>query len=142
MVRKILVAIDGSQPAGRALDSAIEEAKRWNAELHAVYVIETGLFSSLPMDNTLEVLYSLMQNEGEDILNSSREKAEAAGVGLSTHIKHGHAGNEIISLAEDLGADLIFLGSHGKSGVDRLFLGSVTEHVVRHSPVTTMVVRG
>ncbi len=141
MVRKILVAVDGSEPAGRALARAIEEAKVWSAELHAIYVVESGLFSSLPMDNTLEIMYSLLQKEGEDILNESREKAEAAGVSLNTHIRQGHAGSEIIDLAEELAVDLILIGSHGKSEVDRLLLGSVTDYVVRHSGITTTVVR-
>ncbi|MDN7023316.1 universal stress protein [Methanoculleus sp. FWC-SCC1] len=141
MVRKILIAVDGSEPAGRALAKAIEEAKVWGAELHALYVVESGLFSSLPMDNTLEIMYSLLQKEGEDLLNESQEKSTAAGVSLNTHIRQGHAGSEIIALAEELAVDLILLGSHGKSEVDRLLLGSVTDYVVRHSSITTMVVR-
>ena len=141
MFRMILVAIDGSKPADRALETAIEEARVWNAEVHVIYVIESGLFSSLPMDNTLEIIYSVLQKEGEEILESAREKADAAGVPVTTHLRQGHAGSQIVSLAEDLGVDLIILGSHGKSGVDRLFLGSVTDYVVRNSSITTTVVR-
>lgn len=141
MVRKILVAIDGSESGERALGKAIEEAKKWDADLHAIYVVESGLFSSLPMDNTLEVIYSLLEKEGEDLLAESRAQAESAGVSLNTHIRQGHAGSEIIALAEELSADLILLGSHGKSEVDRLLLGSVTDYVVRHSRITTTVVR-
>ncbi|MCK8519584.1 universal stress protein [Methanoculleus sp. 7T] len=141
MFRKILVAIDGSEPASRALDTAIEEAGVWNAEVHVIYVVESGLFSSLPMDNTLEVIYSVLQKEGEEILGSAQKKAEAAGVPLTTHLRQGHAGSQIVALAEELGVDLILLGSYGKSGVDRLLLGSVTDYVVRNSPITTTVVR-
>ena len=141
MFRKILVAIDGSEPANRALEAAIEEARVWNAEVHVIYVVESGLFSSLPMDNTLEIIYSVLQKEGEEILESARVKADAANVPLTTYLRQGHAGSQIVSLAEDLGVDLIVLGSHGKSGVDRLFLGSVTDYVVRNSPITTTVVR-
>lgn len=93
------------------------------------------------MDNTLEIIYSVLQKEGEDILKSARKKADEVGVSLTTHLRQGHAGSQIISLAEELGADRIFLGSYGKSGVDRLLLGSVTEYVVRNSPITTTVVR-
>jgi nucleotide-binding universal stress UspA family protein len=141
MFRKILVAIDGSEPAERALEKAIEEAKVWDAEVHAIYVVESGLFSSLPMDNTLEVIYSILQKEGEDLLESAKNSARKADVPISTHLRQGHAGSEIDSLAEELGADLILLGAHGKSDVDRLLLGSVTDYVVRHSAITTMVVR-
>ncbi|WP_292521405.1 universal stress protein [Methanoculleus sp.] len=141
MFRKILVAIDGSEPANRALEEAFDEAGSRDTEVHVVYVVESGLFSSLPMDNTLEIIYSVLQKEGEDILESARKKADAAGVSLTTHLRQGHAGSQIVSLAEELGIDLILLGSHGKSGVDRLLLGSVTDYVVRNSPITTMVVR-
>ncbi|HQD25271.1 MULTISPECIES: universal stress protein [Methanoculleus] len=141
MFRKVLVAIDGSEPANRALQEALDDAVGRDTDVHAVYVVESGLFSSLPMDNTLEIIYSVLQKEGEDILKSARKKADEVGVSLTTHLRQGHAGSQIISLAEELGADRIFLGSYGKSGVDRLLLGSVTEYVVRNSPITTTVVR-
>ena len=141
MFHKILVAIDGSESARRALDKAIDEADVWNAEVHVVYVVESGLFSSLPMDNTLEIIYSVLQQEGEEILESARKKAEAVDVPFTTHLRQGHAGSQITALAEELGADLVLLGSYGKSGVDRLLLGSVTDYVVRNSSITTMVVR-
>jgi len=141
MFRKILVAIDGSEPANRALEAAIEMAGTWNAEIHAIYVVESGLFSSLHVDNTLEIIYSVLQKEGEEILESARTKVEAAGVPFTAHLRQGHAGSRIVSLAKELGSDLIILGSYGKSGVDRLLLGSVTDYVVRNSPITTMVVR-
>ena len=60
----ILVALDGSAAGQRALDRAVEMAKAGNARLHAVYVVETGLFSSLPTDNTVEIMYNVLQKEG------------------------------------------------------------------------------
>jgi nucleotide-binding universal stress UspA family protein len=56
-------------------------------------------------------------------------------------MKQGHAGSEILALAEEEKADLIIVGSHGKSNTDRLLIGSVSTFVVAHSTVTTMVVR-
>lgn len=141
MFHTILVAIDGSEVSKQSLNTAIDESKVWKADLHAVYVIETGMLSSIPIDNTLEVIYSLMENEGAHTMDECRETATRAGVELTTHIKQGHAGNEILKLAEEIKADCIILGSHGKSEIDRLLLGSVTSHVVRHSPITTLVVR-
>jgi nucleotide-binding universal stress UspA family protein len=141
MFQKILVAIDGSEISKLSLQMAIDEAKAWNAELHAIYVIETGMLSSVPVDNTLEVIYSLLENEGARIMEESQKSASEAGITLETHIKQGHAGNEILKLAEGMGADLIVLGSHGKSEIDRLLIGSVTTYVVRHSSITTLVVR-
>jgi nucleotide-binding universal stress UspA family protein len=141
MFRKVLVAIDGSSQSLRALTTAIDEAKVWNAEVHAAYVIEIGLFSSLPVDNTWEVMYSLLDKEGKEILDGAVAAGAEAGVPFTTHLRQGHAGQELLNLAEEVGADLIVVGSLGKSGIERLLLGSVSSFVVTNSPVTTMVVR-
>jgi nucleotide-binding universal stress UspA family protein len=141
MFQSILAAIDGSQKSEAALDLAIGEAKVHGAALHAVYVIETGLFSSIPMDNTWEVIYGLLEQQGKEAHLAASRKAQAQGVGITTHLKQGHAGNEIIRLARDLGVDLVVIGSHGKSNLDRILLGSVSSFVVGHSPVSTLVVR-
>lgn len=113
----------------------------WNAALHLIYVVETSRFSSLPMDNTMEVIYSLLEKEGREIFEKSTARAAAEGISLVTHLKDGHAGTEVLALAEELQADLIVIGSRGKSGIDRLLLGSVSAHVVQDSRCTTMVVR-
>lgn len=141
MFQSILAAIDGSKKSEAALDIAIGEAKLHGAALHVVYVIETGLFSSIPMDNTWEVIYGLLENQGKEAQLAAAKRAENQGVGITTHLKQGHAGNEILKLARDLGADLIVLGSHGKSNLDRILLGSVSSFIVGHSLITTMVVR-
>ncbi|MDD1659430.1 MAG: universal stress protein [Methanomicrobiales archaeon] len=141
MFQSILAAIDGSSKSEAALDVAIGEAKLHGAALHVVYVIETGLFSSIPMDNTWEVIYGLLENQGKDAHLAAAKRAESQGIGITTHLKEGHAGNEILKLARDLGVDLVVLGSHGKSDLDRILLGSVSSFVVGHSTVSTLVVR-
>jgi nucleotide-binding universal stress UspA family protein len=141
MFQSILAAIDGSRKSEAALDIAIGEAKLHGAALHVIYVIETGLFSSIPMDNTWEVIYGLLENQGKEAHFAAAKRAGSQGIGITTHLKQGHAGNEILKLAGDLGADLIVVGSHGKSNLDRILLGSVSSFVVGHSTVSTMVVR-
>jgi len=56
MFKKIVVAIDGSDISLKALEVALSEARIWNAELHVIYVVETSMFSSIPMDNTWEII--------------------------------------------------------------------------------------
>lgn len=141
MFTDILVAIDGSEASQRAFDRALDIAKAGNASLHAAYVVETGLLSSLPADNTVEIMYNVLKKEGEAVLTRAKAKAAAGGVTLTTHLKFSHAGREIISLADKIKADLIVVGSHGKSQTDRLLIGSVSTFVVTHSKVSTMVVR-
>lgn len=141
MFRTILVAVDGSDSARAAFRKAVGEAQVWQADLKTIYVIETGLFTSIPLDNTLEVLYNLLVREGQEIIEECDSIATEEGVQHSGFIRQGHVGSEILDLADEQNADLIIVGSHGKSDVDRLLLGSVSEHVVRHSTITTMVVR-
>ena len=137
----ILVAIDGSAASELAISRAVDEAKVWNAKLNAVYVVETGLFSSLPSDNTVEIMYGVLETEGNTVLEKAKQYAAEKGVALISHMEQGHAGTEIINLAVKKGNDLIVVGSHGKSNADRLLIGSVSAYIVSHSAVTTMVVR-
>ena len=141
MFGNILVAIDGSEASEKAFRRAVDEAKIWNARLNIVYVVETGLFSSLPADNTVELMYRVLEKEGQDSLDKAKLAATAKGVSTSVHMKQGHAGSEIIALAEREKVDLIVLGSHGKSQTDRLLIGSVSTFVVTHSKISSMVVR-
>ena len=137
----ILVALDGSEVSQRALVRAADEAKLWKANLHAIYVIETGLFSSLPLDNTVEIMYSVLEKEGNEVLEKAKKYGTDMGITVFTHMEQGHAGSEIVTLAEREKVDLILVGSHGKSNADRLLIGSVSTFVVTHSTTSTMVVR-
>ena len=137
----ILVAMDGSEASQRALSDAVDLAKLCNAKLHAIYVVETGLFSSLPMEGTVEIMYSVLEKEGEEVMERAKKYAAGKGITVITHMNQGHAGSEILALAEEEKSDLIIVGSHGKSNTDRLLIGSVSTFVVAHSTITTMVVR-
>jgi len=137
----ILIAMDGSEASQRALSQAVDLAKLCNAKLHTIYVVETGLFSSLPMEGTVEIMYSVLEKEGEEVMERAQKYASEKSITVVTHMKQGHAGSEILALAEEEKSDLIIVGSHGKSNTDRLLIGSVSTFVVTHSTVTTMVVR-
>lgn len=137
----ILVAIDGSNASEQAFAFAVEEARLHNARLNAIYVVETGLFSSLPTDNTVEIMYRALEKEGNGVLAKAKTVAADRGTPLITYMKQGHAGNEIITLADRQKADLIVVGSHGRGKADRLLLGSVSNYVVTHGTITTLVVR-
>ena len=137
----ILVAMDGSEASQRALSQSVDLAKLYNAKLHTIYVVETGLFSSLPMEGTVEIMYSVLEKEGDEVMERAKKYATEKSITVITHMKQGHAGSEILALAEEEKSDLIIVGSHGKSNTDRLLIGSVSTFVVTHSTVTTMVVR-
>lgn len=147
MFTNILVALDGSEASQRALVRAVDEAERWNAQLQVIYVVETINFSSIPLDNTFEgentreILYRVMEKEGKEVLRKAKKSGTEKGLRVITHLKQGHAGIEIVSLAEQEKSDLIVVGSHGKSNIDRLLMGSVSTFVVTHSKISTIVVR-
>jgi len=137
----ILVAVDGSEISIKTLETAVSEAKIWNAELNIVYVLETGLFDNIPEAQTMAYIRNLLEQQGLNVFSYAEKRCEEEGVSLNTHFRKGHAGIEIISAATEMNVDLIVLGSHAKSDIEKILLGSVTTHVVRHSPVSTLVVR-
>lgn len=141
MYNTVLVAIDGSEVSERAFDAAIEQARAWKADLHAVYVVETGLFSDIPADEKVEMMYSFLEKEGRAALDRVKEIASSRNIPVTLHFEQGHAGTAIIQTAEKIKADLIVVGSHGKSNVDRIFMGSVSSFVVEHSGISVLVVR-
>ena len=93
------------------------------------------------MEGTVEIMYSVLEKEGEEVMDRAKKYATEKSITVITHMKQGHAGSEILALAEEEKADLIIVGSHGKSNTDRLLIGSVSTFVVTHGKASTMVVR-
>ena len=141
MFTKILTAVDGSDISELAVEKAVTLAKQNNAELHLIYVIETGFITPGPGDSVRDLVHKRFEEEGATILEKSAEKAKAAGVAVVSHLEVGHAGNTIINSADKLGCDLIIVGSLGKSKLDRLLLGSVSSHVVNYAKTNILVIR-
>jgi nucleotide-binding universal stress UspA family protein len=139
--RNIVIATDGSENTQRAISYGIEIAKLSGATVHALYVVDTSSFSSIPMDAGWEEMYEIMRKEGEKAVFDVKERGEAAGVEVREVLWEGHPSTEIINFAENNDIDLIVLGTLGKTGLDRFLLGSVAEKVVRNSKVPVLVVR-
>ncbi len=135
---KILLATDGSEDAAVATKAAIDLSNQSGAELHVVHVGRSSLRLS-PQE------YHAAAREKIGELAKAVE--EAGGDVTETHLRIDDsqtAGNEaehITGLAEELGADLIVIGSRGLSGMKRLVMGSVSESVVRHAHCPVLVMR-
>jgi nucleotide-binding universal stress UspA family protein len=138
MFHTILIAVDGSPITHNVLQVAIDEGKIWSSGLHLVYVIESGWPEG---DVARELSIREMEEDSDVLLKSIRNEIENSGGIVTVHKKHGHAGEEIVKAAGELNADLVIVGSVGKSQVKRMLAGSVSTFVVTHSPVTTMVVK-
>lgn len=140
MYGRILVPTDGSPGVERAVEHAIDLASVHGATLHAVYVVNTATFATLPMETSWEGVGSMLRDDGEAALKRVAEMAGEAGVDVDTHIIEGSPSREIVRFAEECEVDCIVMGTHGRGGIDRLLLGSVAERVVRAAgvPVTTV----
>ena len=139
MYDEILVPTDGSDASELAIEHAIDMARTYDARLHALYVVDTGAYSTL--DAGAEMLLDSLEEEGEAAVNRVEERADDAGVSASTEVTAGTPHRAILDYAEDHDVDLIVMGTHGRTGLDRYLLGSVTERVVRTADVPVLTVR-
>ncbi len=136
LFKKILIATDGSKRTQNAVEMGLKIAKERSSKVYAVYVVDTVTFTSIPMDVTWENMYQLLKDEGEDAVKAVKDQAPA-GVEVETNVLEGNPAVEITKFAAENGADLIVMGTLGKSGIDRILLGSTAEKVIRiaHCPV-------
>jgi nucleotide-binding universal stress UspA family protein len=143
--RKILLATDGSREAGLAARAAAELAGKTGSALHLVYVLPTALHPPYPhffQRERLESETEKLREEARGFLERQRERLEAEGAKVEeAHLREGRADEEIVRLAEEIGAGLIVVGSRGLTGLRRALMGSVSDSVVRHAHCPVLVVR-
>ncbi|MFC7079013.1 universal stress protein [Halorussus caseinilyticus] len=140
MYDRILVPTDGSDPAERAFEQALDLAATYDAELHVLYVVDV---SALAGEFDAVTVVDKLEESGRKITRRLRERAESAGVSrVETRVAEGVPYRAILDYAADHDADLVVMGTHGRTGIDRYLLGSVTERVVRKSDVPVLTVRG
>ncbi|MDR5672428.1 Nucleotide-binding protein, UspA family [Halalkaliarchaeum sp. AArc-CO] len=137
MIERILLPTDGSEAAENAIERAYELAEKFDAELHALYVIEV---EALPTFANLdsEPIREAHRRRAEELLAEIAENAPD-GVDVTTVIEEGHAEKYIVEYAEENDVDVITMGTHGREGLGRVLIGSVTERVVREAPCSVMV---
>ncbi|MFC7165408.1 universal stress protein [Halospeciosus flavus] len=137
----ILVPTDGSTGTRRAIEEGAALAAEHGATLHALYVVNTASFATLQLEANVEGVSTLLQREGDQALDEVEEIAADYGVPVERVFREGAPSREIVDYAEELGVDLVVMGTHSRGGIDRLLLGSVAEKVVRASRVPVMTVR-
>lgn len=146
MYERILAPTDGSDAAAAAIEEGIDLARRDDAELHALYVVEPiplGGFTAGPgpagaeWDDVVEE----QREEGAVATADVADRASESGLEVVEAIKHGKPHEQILEYVDEHDVDAIVMGTHGRSGADRLVLGSVTEKVVRQSDVPVLTVR-
>lgn len=139
MTERVLVPIDGSEMAERALEYALETHP--GAEITVLHI--AGGPSPMMGDNTglaLETdIEEAVEERATEIFDRAHEIADPHGIDLETDVAWGSPAKVIVDRAE--GFDTVVVGSHSGSLADRLFVGNVAQKVVRHSPVPVTVVR-
>jgi len=133
---RVLVAVDGSEFAAHALEVASSLATAVGAQLGLVHVIDVKLVSSetgIPADQQ----WAMFRADGQALLDTA---AAAIAAHPWKFLREGTPWKEIVQSAREWPADLIVIGTHGRSGVTRLVFGSTAEGVARHAPVPVVVV--
>jgi nucleotide-binding universal stress UspA family protein len=140
---KVLLATDGSEEAQLAATTAADLAQRTNSELHVVTVGPDYPLYELPEHPAgFEDVLRESRREAKEVLEQQAKRIEESGGTVNeTHLREGSAEEEIVILAEELGAGLIVLGSRGHGRLRRALLGSVTDAVVRHAHCPVTIVR-
>lgn len=142
-----IVGVDFSELSNKALDQALEVTHLRGGEVHAVYVepsvpldpIFAGAFqSSVTSEQLIE---SVRQRAAERLVVIEAELGKLAVKRVVVHLRKGSAADEIAQLAADLDADLVVVGSHGRTGMSRLVLGSVAEKVSRLARCPVWIIR-
>jgi nucleotide-binding universal stress UspA family protein len=135
---RILLATDGSEDADLALRTAVDVAEKTGSELHVVHA-----WHSVPSTRFEPYIRAQLKKEAQELLAEQVGYIKAKGDDAArAHLMEGPAADEIVDLAEELGADLVVIGSQGMGSVGSLLVGSVSEGVVHHAPCPVLVVRG
>jgi nucleotide-binding universal stress UspA family protein len=133
--QRLLLATDGSKYSERAAERALTIARSTGAELNIISATDFAceLYASAP-----KVGESLIEKAKEHV-DAGKRQAEVVGVKTECFVREGEAYKAIVDLAREKNAQMIIIGSHGKTGLKRLLMGSVVEKVIGHSPCPVLV---
>jgi nucleotide-binding universal stress UspA family protein len=132
----IIFAADGSEYSDNALDEAISYAKFYNSSL--------SILNAVNVADEIKALfpdaYKKVSARATEYLKGLKDEAERAGVNATIYLRIGPPYKVIVELAKELNAGLIIMGSHGRTGLKKIFMGSVTKRVIGYAPCPVMVV--
>ncbi|WP_250434383.1 universal stress protein [Hanstruepera flava] len=140
-MKKIIVPIDFSEYSDYALETAAILAKKNNAEILALHMLEISDAILTKNDNEMKMETVFFLKLAEKRFNEFLEKDYLEGVNITPIVKHFKVFSEVNDVAKEHNADLIVMGSHGSSGLKEFFVGSNTEKVVRHAEIPVLVTK-
>ena len=143
MLGKILVPVDFSEYTDEIVTFAAEIARRFDASVHVIHVVPTMDYFA-PYESFMAAEYTETMQKGVKAEIDKKLDAVASritGAAVTKAIRTGSASVEIIDYAESIGAELIVMGTHGRGGLEHIFMGSVAEKVVRKSSCPVLTIR-
>ena len=149
-IQKILIAVDDSRYADHAAEFGFEMARLCNAEVGLVNIIEPIILPSSGGDSITGIATDVSMVDESEMVRIQKEAAEntvkriqeqyAEELRITNFTEYGLTADGILKCGAEFGADMIVVGTHSRKGIDRLFMGSIAENVVRHSKVPVLVV--
>jgi nucleotide-binding universal stress UspA family protein len=147
LITKVLVAVDGSECANRALDFALDIAEKYSAPLQIVNVLEPSVYGS--PDNPLTVSPGMvafnkdLRKAHVEILSKAAKRAAALkpDVKVSTELREGNPANQIVAAANEGSFDVVVLGHGGEGRLRELFLGGTSERVAHSARCAVLIVK-
>ncbi|MDO5849973.1 MAG: universal stress protein [Methanobacteriaceae archaeon] len=143
LYKKILVPTDGSKYAEKSLNHALLIANASGAEVIALSVIENSFSLNLPTTDSLNDINELLHDETKQNLKNVDKIKEESGfdVNISYKIAEGSPAKAILKVVEEEDIDLVVIGSSGKTGFDKIIMGSVADKVVNNAKCSVLVIR-
>lgn len=147
MYKNIILAIDGSEVSNCAIEEIIKLSKDQDINLRIIHVVDESIYSS-GFDLDYASLLKLAIEEGQDILDKATKKIEAQSTIvvdkqlLELKQLRGRVAEIIVKEAKKWPADLLVVGTHGRRGFSRFFLGSVADNIIRIATVPILLIRG
>ena len=142
MFDRILIPTDGSDAARPAVDMALDLAETHDATLHVLFIVDqpTSVSGTGEGFSGLDDLLDALEEQGHQATNAIVDEAEDRRIETETAVRRGNPNDDILTYADEHDIELIVMGTHGRTGVKRALLGSVTESVVRHSEIAVLTV--
>jgi nucleotide-binding universal stress UspA family protein len=139
---KILLAVDDSKYSQAAIQSVLQKAHTEDTEVRVLHILEPILEAQWSSPHVHAEMIAQRRSEATEMVKRAAESLKAVGFKICSYaLESGNPKVVIIDEAKKWGADLIVLGSHGRTGLDRFLLGSVSEAVARHAACSVEIVR-
>lgn len=146
-IKRILVATDFSACSREAVDHGLTLAEHFGAEMEVVHVFERPAYFEVGVSHNLQIRHNVdewireVKQEATRQLDALVQDLKGRQPGVRGSLREGPTVDEILKAAQDTSADLIVIGTHGRTGLPHVLLGSVAERVVRHAPCPVLTVR-